>query len=572
MHPDIIKFIDKDAPNINMDLAEGLATIHLKGAAEYVDRVFKAASVGFPPGLQYRDWRICTAKEEYDLSVKSRNKGRRPVAKGMQKTTGSKQYETAQTDFFLFEPILYFNDERLTRLTLYIPFAEPGGKITISDGKWYISPVLADRVISIGTDQVFVRLLRDRLTFGRVVHRYKCNGEPASNGVVYSRIYHKSKDRDGKTITQANTTMAHYLFCKFGFEGAMLKYAKAKPVVGIGLDTNTAYPMSEWAIYSSTGIAPTTAGNRRRQADHVASPLQVAIRKDEVNDESNALVAGFFYVVDHFPNLISEQYVNTPDGWIAAMGYMLFSENNNRGNIEKGVHKHLSSLDDYADQMVIDNMRAIGINIENIYDFFAIIARDFGYWISNNQDKVNSMYDKELAVLYFVLFDIIKGIFNLFFALKGNSKKVLTKNDVEKALKDNLKQGFAYAISKTHGEATSLSYSGDNMAFKATATLTPQTHTTRATRKGTDRNVGSDPSKMLHPSVAEVAAISAVTKSDPTGRSRINHYMQLNETRDLIHRNPKFKELLDIIAAGELTTRSVAPGGALDDEVEIIKA
>ena len=203
-------------------------------------------------------------------------------------------------------------------------------------------------------------------------------------------------------------------------------------------------------------------------------------------------------------------------------------------------------------------MRGIGIEIENIYDFFAIIAKDFGSWISNNQDKVNSMYDKELSVLYFVLFDITKAIFNLFFALKANSKKVLTKNDVEKALMDCLKPGLIYALSKSHGEITSISYSGDNKAFKATATLTPQTSTTKMGKKGSDRGAGNDPSRRLHPSVAEVGAVSAMTKADPTGRSRLNHYMLLNETKDLIVRNPKFKDLLDKVAADELTTRSIS--------------
>jgi hypothetical protein len=263
-------------------------------------------------------------------------------------------------------------------------------------------------------------------------------------------------------------------------------------------------------------------------------------------------------VADYFPRQITPELANKPEGWIAPMGYMLFSENNNRGKIEDAVRKHLSSLDDYADSMVKDNMADIGLQINDIYDFFAIITDQFSVLVSNNQDKVNSMYNKELSVLYFVLFDVTKAVFNLFFALKANARKELTDRDIEKHMKENLKPGMCYQLGKSHGEVASISYSGDNMAFKATSTLTPQTATSKQVKKAGDRGTANDPARRLHPSIAEVAAISCMPKSDPDGRSKINHYMLLSDDRTGIRRNPKFENLLDLIAKFELTTRAVA--------------
>lgn len=556
MDPKLVKFINSDAPQLNMDLANGLATVHLKHVGEYVDAIMRSAANGFPKGMVYEGYRVYDPYEDYRACIKPRNKKRRTRVQGA-KSSGGRQYETAQTDFFMAEFGFSFNGEKLQKRPLYLPFVGDGGSITISDTKWYISPVLADRVISIGVYQIFVRLLRDRLTFGRDQYACKKNGVREGGDLVHSRIYHKSKDKDNQASSNAKTSMVHYLFCKYGFTGAMVRYANAKPVVAHDFPEKD-YPRDEWDIYETLGIPPAKSMGRRRYQNYVPPTIKVAIRKEENNDEVKAMVLGFFYVVDHLPDQVHVEYVDRPEGWTGSMGYMLFSENYNRGKIEVHIQKHLSSLDDYADPIVIDNMRGIGIEIENIYDFFAIIAKDFGSWISNNQDKVNSMYDKELSVLYFVLFDITKAIFNLFFALKANSKKVLTKNDVEKALMDCLKPGLIYSLSKSHGEITSISYSGDNKAFKATATLTPQTSTTKMGKKGSDRGAGNDPSKRLHPSVAEVGAVSAMTKADPTGRSRINHYMLLNETKDLIVRNPKFSDLLDKVAAGELTTRSIS--------------
>lgn len=557
MHPNLVKFIDQSSPKINMDLANGLARVHMDYACEYVDEVLRSAALGFPPGLTYDGYRVCDPIEEYRASLKPRNKKRKVKSPPGQKNTGSKTYDTSRTDFFLIELNFSFQGKKLSPRPIYLPFVGQGGSIYISGTKWFISPVLADRVISVGLEQIFVRLLRDRLTFSRAGTWVKENGKVVRTDLVHSRIYHsKTKDRDKQATNNAFTSMPHYLFCKYGFAGTMEKYLGITPVVGYNLDEELD-PL-EWDVYKTQGVPPKGMSRRKKIIDWRAPEIQVAIRKSDNVPVALPYIAALFYVADYFPRQISPDLVNLPEGWIAPMGYMLFSENNNRGKIEEAVRKHLSSLDDYADSMVIDNMAAIGLEIKDIYDFFAIITEKFSLWVSNNQDKVNSMYDKELSVLYFVLFDVTKAIFNLFFALKAHSRRELTEKDVEKHMKENLKPGMCYQLGKSHGEVASISYSGDNMAFKATSTLTPQTATSKQVKKVGDRGTANDPSRRLHPSIAEVAAISCMPKSDPSGQSKINHYMLLDETRTAILRNPKFKELLDLIAQNELTTRSIS--------------
>lgn len=557
MHPNLVKFIDKDSPQINMDLANGLARVHMEHACKYVDDVLRSAALGFPPGLTYDNYRVCDPLEEWRASLKPRNKKRKVKTPPGQKNTGSKTYDTSRTDFFLIELNFSFQGKKLAPRPIYLPFVGQGGSIYISGTKWFISPVLADRVISVGLEQIFVRLLRDRLTFSRTGAWVKENGKVVRTDLVHSRIYHnKAKDKDKQATNNAFTSMPHYLFCKYGFAGTMEKYLGITPTVGYNLDEELD-PL-EWDVYKTQGIPPRGMNRRKKIVDWRAPEIQVAIKKSDNTPAALPYISALFYVADYFPRQISPDLVNLPEGWIAPMGYMLFSENNNRGKIEEAVRKHLSSLDDYADSMVIDNMAAIGLEIKDIYDFFAIITEKFSLWVSNNQDKVNSMYDKELSVLYFVLFDVTKAIFNLFFALKAHSRKELTERDVEKHMKENLKPGMCYQLGKSHGEVASISYSGDNMAFKATSTLTPQTATSKQVKKVGDRGTANDPSRRLHPSIAEVAAISCMPKSDPSGQSKINHYMLLDETRTAILRNPKFKDLLDLIAANELTTRAVS--------------
>lgn len=561
-HPNFTKFVSDSSPDINMDLANGLARVHMDSVVDYVDSVWRSASHGFPPLFTYHGLRVCDYLEEYRVSLKPRNKKRKVKAAPGAKNSGSKTYDMSRTDFFLIELDLRFDGKPLedkgkpVKTYIYLPFVGQGGSIYISGTKWYISPVLADRVISLGMEQIFVRLLRDRLTFSRTSGWCKKNNQTLRTDLVHSRIYHKSKDKDKQATNNAVTTMPHYLFCKYGFSGTLEKYCNVTPKVGFHLDQSL--DLNEWDIYSTNGRQPQGMKRRAKLVTWREPDIQVAIRKTDDKPTLLPYIAALFYVADYFPRQITPDLVDSPDGWIAPMGYMLFSENNNRGKIEEAVRKHLSSLDDYADAMVIDNMASIGLEINDIYDFFAIITDKFSPWISNNQDKVNSMYNKELSVLYFVLFDVTKAIFNLFFALKANSRKELTSSDVVKLVKDNIKPGACYQLSKSHGEVASISYSGDNMAFKATATLTPQTATSKMVKKTGERGSANDPTRKLHPSLAYVGGVSCMTKADPTGQSKMNHYMLLDDLKTGIRLNPKFSFLLDMIAENELTSRAVA--------------
>lgn len=562
MHPNLVAHISQSSPDINLNLAEGLARVHMKSVVEYVESVWYSAAHGFPPRFTFHGARVCDYLEEYRVSLKPRNKKRKVKSAPGTKNSGSKTYDMSRTDFFLVELDLRFDGKPLedkgkpVKTYIYLPFTGQGGSIYISGTKWYISPVLADRVISIGMEQIFVRLLRDRLTFSRTSASFKKNEHTERTELVHSRIYHKSKDKDKQANNNAFTTMPHYLFCKYGFAGTLEKYCGVTPKVGLHL--NQSLDLNEWDIYTTNGRVPTGMKRRTKLIMDWREPdIQVAIKKTDDKPALIPYIAALFYVADYFPRQITPDLVNSPEGWIAPMGYMLFSENNNRGKIEEAVRKHLSSLDDYADAMVIDNMASIGLEINDIYDFFAIITDKFSSWVSNNQDKVNSMYNKELSVLYFVLFDVTKAIFNLFFALKANSRKELEMPDVVKLVKDNIKPGACYQLSKSHGEVASISYSGDNMAFKATATLTPQTATSKMVKKTGERGTANDPTRRLHPSLAYVGGVSSMTKADPTGQSKMNHYMLLDELMTGIRLNPKFSMLLDMIAANELTSRAV---------------
>lgn len=551
MDPEFVKFVDKCTPHLNMDLVNGLAYIHMRNSLQYLNTIFKSAAVSYPEQVTYEGYRVCTPEEMYRYSFKSGNSKRRKRPGTAGKGSSEKQYEIAKTNFKMVEFFFHFEGKPLNhKCILAIPHVGIGGETLISDTEWYISPVLADKVISIGSEHIFVRLLRDRLTFSRLPSGYPvmCNGVRESVGVVVSQIYHQKKGAgEPKPSTNAKSSMAHYLFCKHGFQGAMKKYAKCEVIVGNNLSEKD-YPPDKWMLYKTSGIAPRMQGTHRRSFTYVPPAICVAVPINQHSERARVLIAALFYVADYFPAFIRPEYVEDPRTWITPMGYILLTDNMNRGKLEEQMMDHIDSLDEYADPIVINNMEKIGLKINDIYDFFATVAENFGQWIANSQDKINSMYDKELSVLYFVYFDVIKAIFWMNFKLKTASKKNLTQNDVEAIVKECLKFGLMYGLTRRHGEVSTKSSSTDNLAFKITSSLVPQTATgQRSKGKGSDRGALHDPSKKRHVSVGEYAAMACMSKADPTGRSGLNHWALLDPSKQMLVRNPKFVAMLDDI-------------------------
>jgi hypothetical protein len=225
------------------------------------------------------------------------------------------------------------------------------------------------------------------------------------------------------------------------------------------------------------------------------------------------------------------------------LGHINFSGSINEGKLYDDINDHITSLDEYLDSLVILKLKDIGIQVDDIYQLFAIIIENFNDWLLAATDKVASMYDKELSILYYVLYEVSSAIFKLYFKLKAASKKELTVKEITTTMNMTLRTGLVFSMTRNHGEVSSISSSGDNKAFKITALLIPQSSSSRVSSRK-DRAVLNDPSKRLHASIAEVGMYSAMPKSSPDGRARLNGCVQI-APNGVVMRNPKFETLLD---------------------------
>lgn len=538
MDPELVRLIEASTPKLNPAIANGLAQLHLEYAEAYVDSIFRAVANGFPAPFEYVKGTRCLPQEEFNEITRK---------KGSRRT-----FDVAVSYIYMME-YTFRNGPDVIKRYMHLPYAGDAGEIYLGGSRFVISPVLADRVISKSPESVFIRLNRARLTFERLVHHFMVDveqfGQPRGRRetaqVCWSLIYNRSIDsREDRPTVKAKTTLGHYLFCKYGFDEAFKRTVGFVPVVGTHETINNqAFNEQDWVICASTQFKPVKTYTSKL---YNPTKLRLAIPRAQFNATVRNLVCDFFYIVDHFPDEMLPEYVNNTRQWKILMGRLLFPLHHGVGRMADDIDEHIGSLDEYIDEVMKVKFNDINLPIDDIYQLFAIIIERFNEWVLEGEQRINSLYDKELSILYYVLDEITKQINKFYFKLKAASKKgpVGTK-EIISMMNQTIKPGLVFSITKKHGEVSTISAPGDNKAFKITSVMVPQAASNKALGRA-DSGGGIDPSKFLHASVADIGGYSNLPKSDPSGHSRINPYLKFTRS-GVVLPNPQHAEMLKAV-------------------------
>jgi hypothetical protein len=522
-------------PEINGRVAEGLATEQILGAEQYIDQIFSCAAADFPEGLTYEGSKRCTPEVEFREATRARE--------------SRESYELARSDFYMVAYTLkYFGEELYTKY-IYLPFVKKGGLVCVSGKQFAIHPVLADPAFSVNSKSMFIQLTRTRLTFERTNHHFMANDERETIYVVWSWVHMTARNRQRRRSATSKiiySTMANYLFLKKGFTKTLAEYAGADVVVGNTEINEKNYPKKDWVICSTTGIKP-----RAWTHEHYASTsIRVAIPISQYNQNAKSLIGSFFYIVDHFPNRFSKaEYVDDPWVWKVILGHIIFESGTSEGLMVSEINDHITSLDEYIDFIVWEELNRAGVPCKNIDELFMYVIETLSAKTASTDVGISSIYDKRLITLRYVMFDIVKQINTLMYKLRAAQKKrnKLEITEINNLLSTHLRSSHISKISNhsAHPEVSPISTSTDNMFFGITSTMLTQDSASSGGGRGKKGRINlKDPSKHLHVSVAEIASYNNLPKSDPTGRSRINPCLKL-EHDGMVTRDEDKKPLLD---------------------------
>lgn len=545
MDMSLFSLVADATPKFNPTIMNGLAVEQMKGVESYVDSLFRSISKSFPEELKYIGGSRCTPQEEYQEITRKRN--------------NRYTIDIARSDFFMMKYLFRYNGEDLPARYIYLPFVRQGGLMAIRGSMFSVSPVIADRAISFSSDSIFIPVQVAKLTFERLDYRYNEIGsmesEPADalykieSNVAWSTIYNQgSARRKGLYEVRAKHTLGHYLFCKFGVTETFLRFAPDCDVrIGTPEQINyDKFDRSEWVICESMRVQPSSLKSppgSKGKLSYRYNPIRLVVRKESMTLGLQSLIASFFYLADHFPDRIEPEYVESQRLWRVLMGYLIFGAGQSEAKLSDDIDIHIESLDEYMDERSRLDLHSVGVEAEDIYMLFNEAIGMLAKMIILADNVESTMYDKELMVLRYALFDINKAISHFKFTLQKVIKKTKVKEEIITALKTKIGQEEIAKMNRGHGEVAGISSPGDNVYFKVTSILVPQTSATGGGR-GNKKTTLTDPSKYLHASIAEVGSYTNLPKTSPDGRTRVNMYLELIDGRR-VKRNPKFVRLID---------------------------
>jgi len=523
----------KHTPKMNEAVMNGLATLLMKGAEEYIDAVFRGVNKSLKPhGLEYMGYERCTPEEEFAETTKVRNNKR--------------IFDLARTDIYMVRYKFEFNGKPIPDRFIYLPFVDEGGIMHISGSMYHLSPVLSDKVISPDTHTIFVRLLRDKVTFRRCYHSMVINGVRDTTQVCWSQIYRKQSDkRKIPATTKALTTISHYLFAKYGFSDTFQRYAGFVPLIGEGTFSAETHPPEQWILCESTSTSTNVKPRTYIGEFYQPTKIQLAIPREHWTPMMQGLVAGFFYVVDHFPDRLKAEHLESQALWMILLGHIVFSGHFGENKLFTNIQEHFASLDDCVDKIIAEKLAEIGYNIDNFYDLMAMIVGTWNDLVGTNERSNLSMYGKNLEILYYALYPITSDIFLVNFKLnKFASKKTLTENDVIETFNRNLKARAIFELASDSIVAESVSYSGDHKYPKITSRLASQENW-QGQGGGRRKRLVIGPDQHLDTSQIEVGSVLFLSKSNPSPATRINPFVHVDLNTGTIVRNPELIPVLE---------------------------
>ena len=516
MDPRLVAYHDARIADLNLDVARGLANTHLKSAAAYVNSILESAFRNHPQGLEYIGMSRATPHEEFQEYSRKRK------AKNSQKTQ-FRSYDLSKSTKAVYKIHFRHKGTDLENVFLAVPYADNARGLYVRGTRYNVSPVINDVVFSVGTDSVFCRLMRARVSFKNTSHRFIADGDIALSTIIYSSLHNEKQPPVKERLVTCHTSLLLYTFAKMGYSKAMEHYLGFVPDIGEGEAFLDAHPNTEWVICRSLERQPKTS--RLDKYEPVKTFL--AVRREDFSLKVKDIVGGYFYIADNFSNKLETDHLEDTLMWRTLLGYSLFARTDHYGRIIQRTNNHMSSLDNYIDTIVTNKLMDMGYECTDIYTFFGIIQDEYAKWRMGVSDSIITAYGKELSVLYWVMLDITSSIFKLYFNLTNGDKEMST-TDVKKAISQHLGITQFYMLSSgKHAELSNEVTTSTIAPFKLTSAVVPQAETARDRSEKSHKTVSTtDESKAMHISIMEVHSHVEIQKAEGTGRTKLNPFVR----------------------------------------------
>lgn len=506
----IVDTFHETSVRFNPRFVSGYSKHDLSKGVAYVNSLMACAQQSFPPKLRYESPEICTPEKAFEVLTTMGKKDKRYI------------YDFARNDFYMIQ-LNFSYDGTMFPIHMYIPFGNE--VIYIRDKPFYVKPVLADPLISVSNEGIFIPLNQTRMTTRAKSHFIYKEKKLLQVKIHETTIHHTLRTiqkKDNKEAKMHVTCNAHYLFTKEGYKEAFLRF---KAVVQAGYaDTinEISYPTDSWVIYSSAASDTKDPQITDDGGDFKEHHVLLAVRKSDISTDVESVVGAFFYILDLLPDVEDIEYLEDHAWWIIKMGKIILGNDIDHRILMNKMGSHFKTIDTYIDAMAINLMRDNDIFINDIYGYLEWLICNYDAYRNCPEADQATMYGKYLMVNTYVFKPVREAIFNAIYEMrqKGDSSK-LTLREVSNKLRRWIKLDICTHINSNCPNVSAVISSTDSKLLKTGLEVVPQDNM-RTTKTKRTAKMLRNPKWKFDPSYIDAGAFAAMSKHEPVGKDGIN--------------------------------------------------
>lgn len=529
--PQLLEGLRTWIPPVNDRIASGYAKTQLDNVDQDLHEVLMSARKGFPEGMVYDGCERVSPQDTYKFLTSPRST-----------SVTRMQFDLSRTDVFLTKFRFSFEGKPVKDQFLFLPFVDDCSRMHIRNSLFYIKPVVADALMSVEGDYIFINVTSTRGNFYKKRHTILQNGIASINNIVHAMIHHElsklHRSFKNKAVRLRVLGVAHYLFAKYGVLETFRRFEDADIVVGTDNINKNDYPREEWTIFESTGLKPDGHPDKFYQSHGI----RIAIPNLKVTAHTLSMVTALLFVLDNYPTGITVDQVLDNKWWLKTMGVIIFGNDMSEIDCYEKAKEHFQSMDGYFDSIAREEAISRQIFVTDMYEFIHYISKNFGTLIEKESRKgANCMYGKRLTVSRYILLEIYANIFRQINFSKKRSGQ-LTAADIEKMLSRAFRLRQVFEINSGLQYVTTIQSPSDCRMFKITCTVIPQQKTQPKSNE-VSKAALKDPKRLLDISHVESGAITHLPKSHPIGDAIVSPFAKTTSNGTLIP-NPIHADLI----------------------------
>ena len=427
MNAVLAQTIDKTCPKFSSNVVNGTAEYLFSTIPEYMDDIIKSSIKSLSPKIdfKYMGYRKLTPREEFTKMYVSENN--KPL------------YDLAESDLYLCEYIFEFEGVEI-RKPLFLPYCEEGNLIRMSNTLYHVVPVLSDTVISPSYDEVFVRLLKDKLTFQSTSKSFVVDNNRVPGKVIHTSIVKTNAMNIRDNIGRPLTAVSLYLVARYGLRYVLEHYAGVKNYVIS--NQNVDHLRDQYTVFESTRLKPRSL----KETVYVGHELKICINKNvNISTFLENFIFGLIYSFDLLPHEVedftsiyhSENLREEILFWRILLGRIIYKNSFSVDRIVEDMVDHFDNLEGYLDNLIKIKLLESGIEANNFFDLLVVIMENYNTWLINSKEYNSDIRNRYIDILYYIMYDLIVGFNKVILNLnKRIGKKYLTLKEVNKIIQN----------------------------------------------------------------------------------------------------------------------------------------